>query len=245
MSSWRPPQWGTGTQLYSVTVPNPTTNVQTTITDTDGTAIGGSSSSGGTTTPGGSTTYFFDGVMSSDHYDQSVFTQHPVQSGASIVDHIYAMPSRVVIEGVFSDAMDSYQNGQYSSGSGSKSTNAYLQLLSIKDGRQPLTLATQLKTYTNMQIESIRAPKTYRSFTSVPMTVVFKQIILATTAPTTTSSRPNQSQTTSGNQTQSNYVPPSLLSSHTSTLNAAPPPSAPNIPNPNPNWSSDPVGMAD
>src|ERR1035441_3313258 len=94
-TGWRPPQWSKP-QLTSVTAQ-------------------ATSASDGTTVTTKAVTYFFDAVFSVDHYTVRRFTDHPIQSGASVVDHSYQLPDRVIMEVAFSDAMQSYQNGQYSS----------------------------------------------------------------------------------------------------------------------------------
>ena len=192
-----------------------------------------------------STIYYFDSVFSIDHFTSRVFTNHPIQSGASIVYHSYQLPDRVVLEVGFSDTMQSYMVGQYSGGSGSsKSVNAYQQFVTLQKQGTQLSLATHLQTYPSMGIEEIRASDTNMTVAGAKFTIVLKQIIIVSLATTASSNRPDTSQTTSTGQQQSQNVDQSTTANHTTTTTAATPPDAPNNPNPNPDWSSDPTSQA-
>ena len=237
--TWRPPGWSKP-KLTSVTVTTPATvtNTSSSISDpTTGTPIsGGSAATGGTTKPNtqaSSTTYFFDSEPAVDHYTRLQITDHPVQSGASITDHAYAVPARVVLEVGMSDAMSSYTQGQYASNA-SKSVSAYQTFVTLQQGRQPLTLTTHLQTYQNMLIEEIRAADTKETVAGLKMTIVFRQIIIAqVSTQQAQSARPNSSNSTSPGTEQPGTVSPSTVGQHTTPSNSTPAPT-------NPNWSSDP-----
>jgi hypothetical protein len=238
---YRPAQWSKGKPNTSVTVTDSSTsNVSSQLTDTSGNNLSGGSAAGGGTTNSQSstTTYFFDAVLSADHYTELVITRHPVQSGASIVDHAYAEPARVVLEVGFSDVMDSFTSGQYASNS-SKSVSAYQTFVRLQKGRLPITLTTHLQTYENMLIKSIRAADTNMTVQGAKMTIIFEQIIIAQTSTQQVSARPNQSNSTNTGSEQPTSVPPSMQVSHTpSGIGTS------SSSNPNPQWSSDPAANA-
>lgn len=211
-NGFRPPQW-TQPQLTSISanlpgLPGTDTSARILI---DGALIGNatptsSSNQTPTTIP---TTYFFDAILRVDHYQELRATDHPVQGGASITDHAYLMPARVSLEIGMSDAMDSYQSGQWT-GSSSKSINAYQTLLQLQALRIPVTVTTRLNTYTNMVIESIRSGDDVRTLHALSATVQFRQIILGTVTTSTQSARPNQTGDTSPGTSQPEPVPSSL-----------------------------------
>src|SRR5208282_4317142 len=158
-----------------------------------------------------------------------------VQNNTSISDHSFNLQDRVVMGVGFSDAMQSYVNGQYSS-----SVDAFTQFVTLKEQGQNVQLSTGLKQYGVMGIESIRAADTRETSTGVKFVITFIQIIVAQTSTTVVqSSRSDQSQQSSTGAEQSVTVPTSIYDGHSTTFTAATPPSAPNDPNPNPNWSSD------
>jgi|SRR5580693_4487412 hypothetical protein len=177
---YRPPQWSAGPQLWSVTA---------TLPNQSGSSSDLSSSSN--TSPGSPTTFFFDAVLRVDHNEEVVITHHPVQSGAALTDHAYSLPAQVTLEVGFSDAMDSFQSGQYSGGS-SKSVTAYQQFQQIKDLHLPCTLATRLAQYSNMMLVQLRAPESRENFASTVMTLRFEQIFLGSVSASTQSSRNQQ-----------------------------------------------------
>jgi hypothetical protein len=243
-SAWRPPQWSQP-QLYSVTVTQATSSA---VTSADlGTAPGqpvqeqtlpASSGPAGATSQ--STTYYFDAVLSADHYTTRRFTDHPIQSGASVVDHSFQMPDRVILEVGYSDAMQSYQSGQF--GGPSKSVSAYQQFVKLQKSGAQLQLSTRLQSYPVMGIEEIRASDNYITAHGAKFSVVFKQIIIANLATTPAqSSRLDSSSSTNVGSQNPSPVPSSTTSGYSTTPNAATPASAPNNPNPNPDWRSDPI----
>jgi len=187
--AYRPANWGQQTQLYSMTCTLPATNPAG--------ANNASPGAGGTPAPATQqpTTYYFDATLRVEHSQEAVFTEHPVQIGPAVVDHVYLRPARVVLEVAMSDAMDSYQSGQYSSGS-SKSVSAYQTFKDIQAARVPITLRTRYDTYQNMGIEDVRGTEDARTKTGFRGALYFREIISATVSTTTVSQRPNQTDST-------------------------------------------------
>jgi len=154
---WRPPQWTNAPPQTSLTV----------LTTSNGSDDGSS----------GTTDYFFDAVFKVLHQQQLVVTQHPVQTGAPIVDHAYLLPAKVVLSVGISEAMDSYDAEAYSNGP--KSVSAYQTFLSVQASRKPLTLTTRLRTYTNMVIENIEVIDDHKTVASLRAVISLAQIIPA------------------------------------------------------------------
>ncbi len=204
MSTWRPTQWAQGPPPWSITP------------------------------QGGTTKYFFDGVRVSDHYFQRVFTKYPVQVGASVTYHSYQMQDRVILEVIWSDTMQSYIDGQYSS-----SINAAQTFINLMKAGTLMMLSTRLYQYSLMGITDIRISDDVTTNTAVKAAIVFEQLIVAALSTQVVSSRPDQSQTTQTGSQQSTPVPTTTVDSFTSAPVAATPPSAPNDPNPNPAWNSE------
>jgi hypothetical protein len=139
----------------------------------------------------------FDAVLELEHEQRLEKTHHPVQTGADISSHAYLMPPRVAMYIGMSDAMDAYSNGvnaantvggatpgtvsPFSGASTSKSVNAYQTMVALQAARQPLTVTTRLRTYTNMMIVSISPREDYKTITGLRMRIEFEQIFTATT----------------------------------------------------------------
>ena len=145
--------------------------------------------------------YFFDAIIRAEHSRTLRVTEHPVQDGANISDHSFQMPARLALEIGMSDAMDSYQAGQWQ-GPFAKSVNAYWKLLELQNDRLPLTVSTRLGTYVNMILEQINAPDDYKTKYGLKALVTFKQIITAQVPTTKVSVMPQQSQQTNVGEVQ-------------------------------------------
>ena len=197
---YRPANWGQP-QLYSLTcilpanagLPEATVTTSQTV---NGQPVAGPfGSSTQPATAGMPTTYFFDAMLRAEHTQEAVGTKHPVQVGPAVIDHIYLLPARVVLEVGFSDTMQSFLAGQYSGGR-SRSVNAFQAMKQVQAARVPITLATRLQTYQNMWLADVRAVEDYRTSRSGRFTLHFEQIISATVSSGNVSSRPNATDTT-------------------------------------------------
>lgn len=203
---WRPPQWANTAPKWSVTP------------------------------QGGGSTYFFDGMRVADHYFQRVFTKYPVQAGASVTYHSYQMQDRVILEVFWSDAMQSYIDGQYSD-----SVSAANVFVTLMKAGTLMQLATRVYQYALMGITDIRISDDTTTNTAVKAAIVFEQLITASLSVQAISSRPQSSQTTPTGSQQSTPVLPQQLSAYISQMGSGvAPPSAPNVPNPNPPINSNP-----
>lgn len=226
-TGFRPPGW-TQPQLVSLSANLPSVPAGSTATSVnfgDGTIQPvGSSQQPAVTTP---TTYFFDAVLHTDHDQQLRVTEHPTQSGASIVDHAYMLPATVTLEILMSDAMDSYQAGQWT-GASTKSVNFYQTMKQLQALRIPIIVTTRLDTYTNMVLMNLRASDDLSTLHGFKGTLQFRQIIVGTVSSSnanTTSARPNQTAQTNPGSIQP-VTPPANLDSFMSGISG---------------WSSNPV----
>jgi len=140
--------------------------------------------------------YFFDAIIRADHTSTLRMTEHPVQTGSSIVDHAFKLPDHLTLEIGMSDAMDRFVSSQFGDNT-SKSVSAYQTLKGLQNDRTLLTIQTRLNKYSNMLVESIHAPDDYKTRDGLRCTVAFREIIMATVTTTLVSARPNASQTSS------------------------------------------------
>ena len=197
---WYPPQWSNSPAMVSITatIQGQTTSTYfdagtpgtTPVVNSAGVPIAGALS---TQTQNVSTTYVFDAVLSLEHDQRLVTTEHPIQTGADISSHAYLMPAHLVLYVGMSDVMASY--GPWS-GNPSKSVAAYQQMIALQASRLPLTVVTRLRTYTNMVILSISPREDSRTITGLRMRVEFAQIFTASTAAVPNSARVNDTAST-------------------------------------------------
>lgn len=122
--------------------------------------------------------YFFDGFMQVDHTIELQTTENPVETGASVVDHAYVKPAKVVMKVMMSDVHQSLVPEQFS-GASFRSVNAWQVLRKLQADRIPMSIFTRLGLYTNMLITSLTATDTPETFRALSAEVTLKEIPVA------------------------------------------------------------------
>ena len=151
--------------------------------------------------------YQIDAAISESHQFESDITEFPVEQGSAISDNIQSKAIMVTIEGIVSDTpiglIATLRNQQAASSDflpvsdpkqalaavqGSTflpSVDARTALLAIRDARVPITIATSIRTYENMALQSLTIPVDASTGAALRFTAVFKQIIIVTNLRTT------------------------------------------------------------
>jgi len=119
-------------------------------------------------------TITFDAVVEERHEDQWEMTEHPVEVGSTITDHIYKLPSSIDITAFTS--MGSQQNTTQDS---SFLKTLYNSLLAL--GGALLPVQTGKRIYKNMAIRSLRVDTDKRTENVLSVSVSMQEIIFATT----------------------------------------------------------------
>jgi len=171
-------------------------------------------------TSGTITAYVFDGTERAEHEQRAVITQNPIQTGASLSDHMYTLPPVVTANILMSDCMQSFIAGQFASGP-SRSVSAYQTLVDLQQNRKPVSISTRLKQYDNMMISSIITEETKDTLYGLRATVTFQKILTASIEIVSstvnfnvnplTSEFPQQTGATIGGQAQSTQVPTGIF----------------------------------
>lgn len=213
---YRPSQWSNGPAMVSITQAptqgqsnSPGGNV---TQATPGQIAAGEDSFVLSASGSTQTTYVFDAVLDLEHEQRLEKTHHPVQTGADISSHAYLMPARLTMYVGMSDAMAAYSTGLNNSGviggtspanvapftgsSSSKSVNAYQTMLSLQAARQPLTVTTRLRTYSNMVIMSVSPREDFKTITGLRMRIEFEQILTGSVSSSPITARPDATQNT-------------------------------------------------
>lgn len=117
---------------------------------------------------------FFDAVFNTSHAATVTVTSQPVQMGANIADHAYLEPDTVTMDiGMTDAAFDAEQN---------HSVNAYNMLRSVMEEREPISLYTRLKSYTDMLVVSLSVEDDYKTSTALRATVMLQKILMVNVA---------------------------------------------------------------
>lgn len=107
------------------------------------------------------------------HNDTLAITEQPVEVGAPVTDHAWMQPFRVDIEGGFSDSDPGAAAGWVQA--------AYGQLQALQQGKQPFSISTGKRYYTNMLIERISVITDPESEYALDFRASCKQIIIVST----------------------------------------------------------------
>ncbi len=125
-----------------------------------------------------------DAIVSERHNFSSEITEHPVESGSVIADHIYNKPISIDLDCIITNTpmtwvgltvFDSFR--RFSAGeSNDFSEIAFKKIEEIFKKREPITIATSLKSYDNMVLESLSVERGGGTSSSLHFSCTAKQI---------------------------------------------------------------------
>lgn len=215
---YTPSNWGTQKALYAITFKSQSTTTLTSPANiigpdstTDESQFTMRLDSPSVAAGHNSTTlmnmFVFDAIKRAQHRQTAIMTQHPLQTGFNISDHVIKQPISLVLEVGMSDAIASYSLTGYTpmwERDASKSVSAYQQMVAFMDDRQLMDINTRLQTYFNMVLVDIAVEDTARTyFGGLSMVLTFQQAIVADVSETFDSARIQ----TSGETTQGTVQP--------------------------------------
>ena len=145
--------------------------------------------------------FTLDAAITENHNYDSEVTSYPVEIGGDITDHVRARPVTVDMECVVSDTPIGIMQ-QIRSGTTLPSDDALAALLGMRSAREPVTIETSLKTYTNMVLQNFSIPRSNNNGAALRFNVSFIQIEFITNNRTTiqTSSPRGQNKRNLGNK---------------------------------------------
>jgi hypothetical protein len=130
-----------------------------------------------------------DVSISEQHTSTNEVTDHPVEVGVNIVDHVRPKPDVLKIEGMVSNtplpssdapAYPVTVNGitflSKSQFQAARAGTAYSDLLSLQSSASLITVVTGLRTYDNMVIESLDVPRDAKVGQALRFSCTLKQI---------------------------------------------------------------------
>lgn len=134
-----------------------------------------------------------DATITELHTAEAEITEHPVEDGAAIVDHVRPKADTIQIEGVISNTPipapgDALTRKTTSAGGvpvtydsrgeidGSRASKAYQTLLDIRDKSLLVDVFTPLRQYENMAMQSLTVPRNKTTGEAIRFTAVLKQV---------------------------------------------------------------------
>lgn len=124
--------------------------------------------------------------MRETHTGNADVTQHPVELGVDISDHIRAKPKEYAVQGLISDYPVSSQPTNVS-----RAREGFLALERMKDTGQLVSVQASLKGYDNMAITSLVATKDPKTGDVLDVTMTLRQV-RAVTSQTITLPQPKK-----------------------------------------------------
>lgn len=111
-----------------------------------------------------------DASPSQTHASEAEVTEHPVETGEQIVDHVRPRPRTLRIEGVVTGEPLGPRRG------GASPESAFDVLERLLEAGRPLTVETSLRTYEQMVLQSWEAPRDAQTGRALLFTATFRQI---------------------------------------------------------------------
>lgn len=116
-------------------------------------------------------------------------TEHPVEAGSDVADHVNAKPVIVVVEGIVSDTpigpLADRRAADALEGELLPSDDAFSRLVAISEARQPVTVETSRRIFQNMVLESLSERRDASSGEAFRFRATFHQVRLVTNQRTT------------------------------------------------------------
>jgi hypothetical protein len=116
-----------------------------------------------------------DAAVSETHSGDAEVTEHPVERGANVVDHVRVKQDVLKIEGIITDT----PIGAF--GDAGRSQSAYETLLGIKNAGAPVYVSTPLREYSEMVMASLEVPRDAKTGAGVRFSASFRKIVTAET----------------------------------------------------------------
>lgn len=116
-----------------------------------------------------------DVVVREAQRDEMVITDHPVETGAAISDHAFPRPVEVEMQIGWSDSTGGYVG---------YARDAYEELVALQRQREPFTVTTGSRRYSNMLVSSISLQKDEKTEHISAITVRLREVIIVSTQTT-------------------------------------------------------------
>lgn len=116
-----------------------------------------------------------DAALREEHTFEADVTEHPVETGASITDHVRTKPPTISIEGIVSDT-PLEPVASLRQGDDLPSYETRVRLYEIWNAREPVTIDTTLTLYKNMVMQSFTIDEDGTTGEACRFRATFKQI---------------------------------------------------------------------
>lgn len=116
-----------------------------------------------------------DATIREEHSKKNVVTDHAIEDGSMVSDHIYSEPDTLIIEGEISDTPIAIFGGLMGLSS-RRSIDAYEELVALRNNRELVTVVTGLEIYSDMAITSLDCPRDQKTGRRLLFTAELKKV---------------------------------------------------------------------
>lgn len=120
-----------------------------------------------------------DVALSESHRTTAQVTEHPIETGASVSDHIRRLPDQVTIVGLMSNYPASLRESIALKASGDTAERRWAQLQSIAANGEVVTLSTSIRSYRDMVMTELTIDRNASVGTSIQFRAVLRQLELS------------------------------------------------------------------
>lgn len=124
--------------------------------------------------------YAIDVVVTFERSREATVTQWPIESGATITDHVQINPAQVTMEGVITDAPMSAMSDERTDGI-PPTSEAFERLNAIMTARLPVSIETPRGNYKDMILKSLGEPYNAQTGEAVRFRASFVEVMIVNT----------------------------------------------------------------
>ncbi len=130
--------------------------------------------------------FVIDAAPTESHTFDSTVTEHPIEEGSDVTDHVRVRPDRVSIEGIVSNTpigeVKAIRDSESPfAGEILPAPDAYAYLKQIRANREPVTVDTSLEKYENMILTSLVVPQNAQTGDAFRFRATFQEIQIVKT----------------------------------------------------------------
>jgi len=150
-----------------------------------------------------------DAFLSESYKFANQVTEFPVEDGSNVNDHVTSEAVEISIQAFIGKAQFEVWEGDLPETMEDLPTDdpkarikqAYYELLSLKDDKQPLTVVLGLDTFENMVITSFEIDRDVSTGADLPFSMSFKQVRIISSETTTVNASNASAKSSGGSQT--------------------------------------------
>lgn len=117
-----------------------------------------------------------DATIEERHEYSNTITDHPIEAGGFVTDHVYENPRVLDVTGEITDSPVSFFSAL--NGISNRRIEAKDQLVALYEAREVITVVTGLEIYDDMVMENLTFPRNQQTGQRLQFSVTFKQISL-------------------------------------------------------------------